>query len=179
MWVRFGVAIALLALGSLPAAASTFTIDTSAFLNGGDIPKTDAAGGDCGGRNLSPPFRLSGAPAGARSFAVVAVDTDARNGAGFVHWVAYGISPSAMSLPPGFGTAASPAYTGGLNDAGTTLYHGPCPPRGDPPHHYVFTAYALDLAPAALPGGLDRGSFLRAIAAHRLAQAHVTGVFSR
>jgi Raf kinase inhibitor-like YbhB/YbcL family protein len=179
MWVRLGVAIALLALGCLPAAASTFTIDTSAFLNGGAIPKTDAAGGDCGGRNLSPPFRLSGAPAGARSFAVVAVDTDARNGAGFVHWVAYGIAPSTMSLPPGFGSAPSPAATGGLNDAGTALYSGPCPPHGDPPHHYVFTAYALDLAPGALPRGLARPAFLHAIAAHRLAQAQITGLFSR
>jgi len=83
------------------------------------------------------------------------------------------------TLPPGFGSTASPSFAGGANDAGTTLYWGPCPPIGDPPHHYVFTAYALDLAPARLPPGLSRAAFLRAIATHTLAQAEITGRYSR
>jgi Raf kinase inhibitor-like YbhB/YbcL family protein len=179
MWVRWGAIAGLVALCCSAAAASAFALDTSAFLNGGTIPKTDAAGGECGGRNLSPPLRLSGAPAATRSFAVVAFDPDAGHGRGFVHWVAYGIAPTEPTLPPGFGMQGSPRYTGGTNDAGTTLYYGPCPPHGDPSHHYVFTVYALDLAPGQLPPGLTRAAFLRAIAAHRLAQAQVTGIFSR
>jgi phosphatidylethanolamine-binding protein (PEBP) family uncharacterized protein len=83
------------------------------------------------------------------------------------------------SLPPGFGTQASPEFTFGTNDAGTALYFGPCPPHGDPPHHYVFTAYALDLAPGRLRPGLTRPLFLRAIAGHTLATAQITGRFSR
>jgi Raf kinase inhibitor-like YbhB/YbcL family protein len=122
---------------------------------------------------------LSGTPGGARSFAIVVVDTDARAGRGFVHWVAYGIDLRSATLPPGFGSQPASAYTGGTNDAGTVTYFGPCPPPGDPPHHYVFTAYALDLAPATLPAGLTRGAFLHRIAAHRLAQAQITGRYAR
>jgi len=176
MWWRTGFFAVLVALLAAPAGASTFTLETSAFLNGGNLPRTDAgSAGACGGRNISPPLRFSGFPAGVRSFAVVAYDTDAH----FVHWVAYGIGAEVTTLPPGFGSTASPSFAGGANDAGTTLYWGPCPPIGDPPHHYVFTAYALDLAPARLPPGLSRAAFLRAIATHTLAQAEITGRYSR
>jgi Raf kinase inhibitor-like YbhB/YbcL family protein len=179
VWLRLAPLAAFVALSVAPAAASNFSLETSAFLDGGMMPKTDAAGGSCGGRNLSPPLRLSGYPASTRSFAIVAFDTDARHGAGFTHWVAYGLAPGRPTLPPGFGTQASPAFVGGTNDAGTRLYFGPCPPVGDAPHHYVFTAYALELAPGALEPGLSRAAFLRALAGHGLAQARITGLFSR
>jgi Raf kinase inhibitor-like YbhB/YbcL family protein len=180
MWLRLALLAALVAVSAGPAAASNFSLETSAFLNGGLMPKTDAASsGSCGGRNLSPPLRLTGYPANTRSFGIVAFDTDARNGAGFTHWVVYGLAPSTSTVPPGFGSQASPAFTGGTNDAGTRLYFGPCPPVGDAPHHYVFTAYALDLAPGVLKPGLSRAAFLHAVARHRLAQARITGLYAR
>jgi hypothetical protein len=178
MWLRLGAGAVIVALATSIASASTFTVDTSAFLNGGSMPASDAADA-CGGRNVSPPLRFSGAPAGARSLAVVVLDTDGAGGHGFVHWVAYGIDPGVRSIVAGFGSKASPAFTGGINDAGTQVYDGPCPPKGDPPHHYVFTVYALDLAPARLPPGLTRAALLRDVAPHRLAQAQVTGRFGR
>jgi Raf kinase inhibitor-like YbhB/YbcL family protein len=180
MWWRPILLAVIVVLACGPAGASSFTLETSAFLNGGGMPRIDAASArDCGGRNLSPPLHFIGFPSTARSFAVVAFDTDGGYGRGFVHWVAYGIAPTLTSLPPGFGSAASPAFIGGINDAGTLLYSGPCPPHGDPPHHYIFTAYALDLAPAQLKPGLTRAMFLRATVSHTLAQAQITGRFSR
>jgi Raf kinase inhibitor-like YbhB/YbcL family protein len=180
MWWRLGVFAVILACAGGRASASTFTLETSAFLNGGGMPSTDAAAANhCGGRNLSPPLRLSGYPGGTRSFAIVVVDTDGGAGRGFVHWVAYGLARGTTVLPPGLGSQASPAFVGGTNSPGTTLYFGPCPPPGDPPHHYVFTAYALDLGPAVLPPRLSRADLLKAIAAHTLAQASITGTYAR
>jgi Raf kinase inhibitor-like YbhB/YbcL family protein len=180
MWWRLWVLAVIVADCCAPAAASTFTLATSAFLNNGNIPKSDAASDHgCGGRNISPPFILIGYPAATRSFALVAFDTDAGGGRGFVHWVAYGIAPRVVSLPPGFGSSPSKAFVGGTNDPGTQLYSGPCPPPGDAPHHYVFTAYALDLDPHALAPGLTRAAFLNAIAGHTLAQAQVIGLYGR
>lgn len=176
-WVLFAV---IFALTGATARASSFTLETSAFLNDGLIPKTDAAAADaCGGRNLSPPLHFAGFPAATRSFAIVVFDTDAGHGRGFTHWVAYGIPAAQSTLLPGFGSTTSAAFVGGRNDAGTRLYYGPCPPPGDPPHHYVFTVYALDLAPDRLPPGLTRTALVRAIAAHRLAQTEITGTYSR
>jgi Raf kinase inhibitor-like YbhB/YbcL family protein len=180
MWWRLGCIALVLAALAAPARASTFTLQTSAFFNDGVMPSTDAASaGDCGGRNVSPPLLFVGFPPAARSFAVVLFDTDAAGGRGFVHWIAYGIKPSMHQLPPGFGSAVSARFIGGTNDPGTSLYFGPCPPPGDKPHHYVFTAYALDLAPDALAPGLTRSAFLRAIAKHTLAQAQITGLYAR
>lgn len=180
MWWRGAVFAVVVTLAGVAARASTFTVETSAFLNGGLIPKTDAASDDsCGGRNLSPPLHFTAYPAATRSFAIVAFDPDAGHGRGFVHWVGYGISPAQNALLPGFGSAPSPAFVGGANDAGTRLYSGPCPPPGDPPHHYVFTVYALDLAPGRLRPGLTRAALLQAIGPHTLAQAQITGTYSR
>jgi hypothetical protein len=180
MWWRLGVCALILAAMASPANASSFTLETSAFLNGGNLPKIDAASADhCGGRNVSPPLLFAGYPAAVRSFAVVVFDADGNGGKGFVHWVAYGIKPATASLGPGFGSQPSDAFIGGVNDPGTTTYFGPCPPPGDRPHHYVFSAYALDLAPAALPPGLTRAALLRAIAKHTLAQAQITGLYAR
>ena len=30
-------------------------------------------------------------------------------------------------------------------DFGVPGYGGPCPPKGDKPHHYIFTIYAVDV----------------------------------
>jgi hypothetical protein len=178
MWWRLPLLAALCAALAAPASASSFALQTSAFLNDGVIPKTDAAA-PCGGRNLSPPLLFSGYPAKVHSFAVVLFDTDAGGGKGFVHWVAYGIAPTLTTLPPGFGSQTSPAFVGGVNGIGTALYFGPCPPAGSGDHHYIFTAYALDLAPDALAAGLTRAELLRAIAGHALAQAQITGRYRR
>jgi Raf kinase inhibitor-like YbhB/YbcL family protein len=174
----FALAVALTA--SAPAAAAGLAVDTSAFLDGGALPASDAAAADhCGGRNISPPLRISGIPPNARSLAVVVFDIDANGGHGFVHWVAYDISPALTPLPTGFGSQPRTAYAGGTNDAGTTMYFGPCPPIGDRPHHYVFSVYALDLRPGALPRGLTRHALLAAIKSHVLGSASITGTYVR
>jgi Raf kinase inhibitor-like YbhB/YbcL family protein len=174
------LAVVALAAPCRAAGSAGFSIDTSAFIDGGAIPLLDAAAADhCGGRNISPPLRIAGVPANARSLAIVLFDSDANAGKGFVHWVAYGIAPSHTPLPPGFGSQPSAAFVGGTNDAGTTIYFGPCPPLGDPPHHYVFTAYALDVRTSRFAPGLTRGALLAAIAGHTLASASLTATFVR
>jgi Raf kinase inhibitor-like YbhB/YbcL family protein len=161
------------------ARASSMSVDSSAFWNGGAIPPFDSASTmGCRGRNISPPLRITGVPPDARSLAVTLVDSDAPVKAGFVHWVAYGIDPRTPSLVSGFGSKPGP-YVRGHNDAGTDEYFGPCPPPGDPPHHYTFSIYALALDPARLPAGLTRAQLLHAIAAHTLAVATLTGTFGR
>jgi Raf kinase inhibitor-like YbhB/YbcL family protein len=173
------VAPVMIAVVTCAAVASAMTVDSSAFWNGGAIPPIDSASIDgCRGRNISPPLRISGLPENVRSLGVVMDDPDADGGAGYVHWVAYGISPRMTTLPSGFGSAPG-AYVGGRNDAGTALYSGPCPPPGDPPHHYRFSVYALTLPPARLAPGLTRAAFLQAIAGKSLAVATLSGTFGR
>ena len=84
----------------------------------------------CDGRNVRPNVG-AWAPKGAREEAIVMTDPDAPGGT-FVHWTHWGRS------------------TDGRNSFGKTGYSGPCPPKGDKPHHYVITLYLLR-APLGLP----------------------------
>jgi hypothetical protein len=51
---------------------------------------------------------------------------------------------------------------------------GPCPTPGHT-NHYVFSLYALDLAPDALQPGLSRDQFLDAVKGHVLDNGSLVG----
>jgi Raf kinase inhibitor-like YbhB/YbcL family protein len=115
---------------SLAAPSGKFTLTSSDFSPGGRFP----GGLACG--SSAPALRWSGAPAGARDMAIVVRDLDAPGGE-YRHWSAWRIPPAAA------GTVPSSGLTQGKNDFGDDGYGAPCPPKGDDPHTYVFTIYAL------------------------------------
>jgi Raf kinase inhibitor-like YbhB/YbcL family protein len=105
----------------------------------------------CSGGNQSPELHWSGAPAGTQSFVVTLFDRDERSTpSGWWHWVVYDLPKNIDRLPKGAGIEHSqllPAEAQqGRTDLGTDAYHGPCPAKGDPPHRYVFTVYAVNVA---------------------------------
>jgi len=105
----------------------------------------------CSGGNTSPALQWRGAPAGTQSFVVTLFDRDERSTpSGWWHWVVYDLPPNVDRLPLGAGAEHSallpPGTQQGRTDLGTDAYHGPCPAKGDPPHRYVFTVYALNVA---------------------------------
>src|ERR1700719_35061 len=105
----------------------------------------------CSGGNLSPELHWSGAPAGTQSFVITLFDRDERSTpSGWWHWVVYDLPADTTQLAAGVGAERgnglpSPALQG-RSDLGTEAYHGACPAKGDPPHRYVFTIYALKIA---------------------------------
>jgi Raf kinase inhibitor-like YbhB/YbcL family protein len=80
----------------------------------------------------------SGTPAKTTSLKLTMVDRDAPGG-DFIHWQLKGIPASITGLL----TELPGGVTQGVNGFGTKGYRGPCPLRGDPPHHYVITLTAL------------------------------------
>jgi Raf kinase inhibitor-like YbhB/YbcL family protein len=110
----------------------------------------------CTGGNVSPALQWNGAPEGTKSFVVTLFDPDVRDtGSGWWHWVVYDLPAIVNSLPKGAGVEHSsilPAGTQqGRTDLGNDAYHGPCPDKGQPPHHYTFTIYALSVAKLDVP----------------------------
>jgi Raf kinase inhibitor-like YbhB/YbcL family protein len=137
-------------------------------------------GKDSRGGNTSPPLAWINPPSGTKSFAVVMIDPDGRRGLGSVHWLAYNIPASRTALQEGEGGAPPPAdVTPGKNSRGTAGYTGPCGPPADAPHHYVIDVLALDLAPGALPAGLDRDQLFAALAGHSLGPASLVVRYRR
>ena len=174
-------AMAALALSCGTAqAAGVFTLSSATFKDGDMLPKKvgdiPARGPNCKGENVSPELSWSNAPEGTKSFAVTVFDPDAGNGAGFVHWVAYGIAPDVSSFAEGEISKPSDKYVGGTSGKKLTTFGGPCPPPGSP-HHYIFSIVATDLGPRELPPGLTFSELQEKLRGHREAESSLVGRF--
>lgn len=101
----------------------------------------------CEGENVSPALVWQDAPAGTKSFALTVYDPDAPTGSGWWHWVMIDIPADMHGLPQGAGDPATKKTPAGAveirTDFGKPGWGGPCPPKGDKPHRYVFTVHAL------------------------------------
>jgi Raf kinase inhibitor-like YbhB/YbcL family protein len=155
--------------GPAPAAPQRIKL-TSSFEPGAVVPATNT----CSGKNVSPPLAWSGVPAGARSLALLVEDPDAPGGT-FVHWTAYDIDPQTTKLDEG---AVPPGTKQGENSFGDRKYAGPCPPKGDQPHRYVFTLYALK-STLGLDAGAKADAVRSAIKGRALAKGQLAGRFGR
>lgn len=171
-----------LAVSGHSAAAADFTLDSSAFKDGTMLQKKNAgnskANPNCVGENVSPPLAWKNAPAGTKSFALMMVDPEGRNGLGVIHWLAYNIPASVTGFAEGETSSPSPKYTGGSGTAKAHTYMGPCTPAGAP-HHYTFTLVATDLEPGALPAGLTHSELLQKLEGHAKGGTGLIGLWQK
>jgi Raf kinase inhibitor-like YbhB/YbcL family protein len=122
--------------GTAPNAPEEIALSSPAFQEGGTIPTRFT----CDGAGKSPPLSWSGVPGDSKGLLLLMEDPDAPNGT-FVHWIVARIPARARSLAAG---RVPPGAVQLQQSFGKNGYGGPCPPEDDPPHHYVFTLYALD-----------------------------------
>jgi Raf kinase inhibitor-like YbhB/YbcL family protein len=179
--------IAALCIAWLPLAAlagGTFTLESAQVKPGAKIADAHVFKGfGCEGGNVSPSLKWSNAPAGTKSYAITVYDPDAPTGSGWWHWLMFNIPATVTSLPEGAGdTAAGKAPPGAVQsrtDFGKPGYGGPCPPKGDKPHRYIFTVFALKVdkidADADASGALV-GFMLNA---NKLGKAGFTATYGR
>jgi Raf kinase inhibitor-like YbhB/YbcL family protein len=142
------ILIAALAVAGLAAPALAMEVKSPAVGAGETIPdKYIANAFGCSGGNVSLPLEISGVPAEAKSLAITMYDPDAPTGSGFWHWEVANLPPDTTSLAEGAGEAGNGKLPKGAvharNDAGTAAYFGPCPPKGDKPHRYIITVFAV------------------------------------
>lgn len=156
-----------------------FALSSSAFEDGGRIPLA-YVGSRGGGQDRSIPLAWSGAPTGTASFAVTIVD-HAPVARMWVHWAVVDIAPTATALAEGAsGTSAMPTGARELDSTyGTPRYGGPNPPAGSGDHPYVVTVYALTVPRLDVAANATLDDLGRAMSGRILAQASVTGVYSR
>jgi Raf kinase inhibitor-like YbhB/YbcL family protein len=136
----------------------------------------------CNGENLSPDLRWSHAPARTGSFAITLFDPDARSGLGCWHWLLFDVPPTVSHLPTGAGDPARaflPAIRHGMTDFRRPGYCGPCPPKGEPPHRYLFTVHALDIDKLGVAAGMTAENLGLTIYAQALASATLTATYGR
>jgi len=155
----------------------TFSLTSSAFAKGGEIPTHYT----CQGQDVSPPLAWSEPPSGTKSLALIVDDPDAPDPKApkmtWVHWVLYNLPPSAGQLPEAGAPNTLPIGTReGLNDWKRTGYGGPCPPIGR--HRYFHKLYALDTVLPDL-GRPTKAQLEKAMQGHVLAQAELVGTYEK
>ncbi len=153
-----------------------FQLRSPAFQNGGVIPREYT----CDGRDVSPPLEWSGAPEGARSYALIMYDPDAPAGT-FIHWVLYDIPAQRTGLPEAVPGRERVEGVGvqGVNDFGRIGYGGPCPPRWHGEHRYFFALHALSVESLGLPPRATARQVMEAMRGRVLGYAVLMGRYRR
>jgi Raf kinase inhibitor-like YbhB/YbcL family protein len=119
---------------------------------------------------------------GAKSYAIIAEDPDAKPITPFVHWVIWNIPAGLTALPEGL--QEQPRLTDpdgvlqGRTSRGVIGYFGPRPPVGDRAHNYHFQILALDTMLDVRPGA-DRDEVLDAAKGHVLAKGRLVGTYAQ
>ena len=155
----------------------TLTVTSSAFDDGGEIPRKYT----CQGQDVSPALAWSGVPDGTKSLALIMDDPDAPDPAApkmtWVHWVLYNMPPDTAELLEGMAASQLPPGTKeGVNDWNRTGYGGPCPPIGR--HRYYHKLYALDVQLPDL-GKPTKGKLQKAMKDHVLAETMLMGTYEK
>ena len=151
------------------AVESKLSLTSSAFRNGRPIPQRFS----CDGYNQSPPLQWGEPPEGTKSFALTIDDPDAPSGT-FRHWAVFDIPPATRSMAAGDRIGVQ-----GMNDKGMPGYTGPCPPQGNPPHHYHFRLFALSVEKLGLAPTAHVKEVEDAAEKHAIGQAELIGTYQR
>ncbi len=125
-----------------------FTLSSSSFT--GQVSNDQLYSGfGCTGKNISPDLSWINPPEGTKSFAITLYDPDAPTGGGWWHWLLFNIPAEVLSLPADAGNStkklAPKESVQSITSFGSFGYGGAAPPKGDPPHQYILTIYALDI----------------------------------
>ena len=181
------VSFALLAVATQVSSKSApqFTLDASDKELAMSVPGIYTANAfDCTGGNLSPELHWRGAPPGTSSFVLTLFDPDEHSTpSGWWHWIVYDLPPTADMVAKGAGVADSPSLPHGTlqgrSDLGEDAYHGPCPAKGDRPHRYTFTLYALNVAKLPVPANSSGAMIVSTAQEHILGKAVFVAHYGR
>ena len=159
------------------SSSMEFTLRSSSFADGGEIPSKYT----CEGDDISPALSWSDPPKGTVGYVLIVDDPDAPDPRApkmtWVHWVLYNIPASTRELREGIPSEELPEGTQeGINDYRKTTYGGPCPPIGR--HRYFFKLYALSQEIAGL-NRPNKRELEKAMEGAILAKAELMGTYEK
>ena len=161
------------------ATAGNFTLKSSDLA--GQLTKVQEFDGfGCTGKNTSPQLQWEGAPEGTKSFAVTMYDPDAPTGSGWWHWIVVNIPAKVHQIDTGASRKEMPKGVIEVqNDYGNPGFGGACPPKGDKPHRYIFTVYALDVEKLPVKESTNAPIVGFQINAHTIGKASLISYYGR
>lgn len=176
--------IAGIFLYSAIAQAQDFTLSSQTIKPNTKLSEEQVFNGfGCSGKNISPDVSWTPGPKDTKSYAVTVYDPDAPTGSGWWHWVVYNIPANVSKLAAGAGDISGKQLPQGASqgrtDFGTHGFGGACPPKGDKPHRYIFTVFALKTEKIEVPGDASAALIGFMLNANKLAKASFTVKYNR
>jgi Raf kinase inhibitor-like YbhB/YbcL family protein len=158
--------------GAVPTI-KPFYLSSPAFNAGDFIPMLYT----CDSTNISPALKWNQPLANTASFALIMDDPDVPTQP-WVHWIVYNIpaTDTSLAMHCPMDSVLANGTKQGFTSFRTTGYGGPCPPDGI--HHYYFKLYAVDTK-LNVPAGLTKSQLLSAMKGHILAEADLTGKYTK
>ncbi len=160
--------------------AGSFTL-TSTDLRGQLTKAQEFNGFGCNGQNISPKLHWENPPKGTKSFAITVYDPDAPTGSGWWHWIVVNIPVNVRDIPRD--ASAKKLLPKGaietMTDFGKAGFGGACPPKGDKPHAYKFTIYALDTDKLDVTSKSDSALVGFMIGKHTIQKATIVSYYQR
>jgi Raf kinase inhibitor-like YbhB/YbcL family protein len=156
-----------------------FKLLSPAFQKDEEIPSKYTGEGE----DYSPPLKWMDVPSGTKELVLVCDDPDAPASEPWVHWIVYGLSPTATNglaenLPKDKSLSHPLRAIQGRNSFGEIGYMGPMPPMGHGIHRYFFKLYALDVQ-TNLDPGLTKSEILPSIQGHVIGETQLMGKYER
>lgn len=146
-------------------------MESPEFKNNGLIPKKFT----CDGENINPKLEFQNIPEETKSLVLIMDDPDATGGITWDHWLIWNIDPKRKYIEedeiPKDAVLGSTSF-------GEIKYGGPCPPKGNNPHRYMFKLYALDTK-LNLSRGALKSQLENAMEGHILDQTVLIGLYGR
>lgn len=138
----------------------------------------------CSGGGQSPELKWTGVPAGTKSFAITMFDPFRPPQSGWWHWIVYDINPETRGLPRNAGAPGGAMPSGAKQgtpdaDAPEHRFYGPCPDKGDPPHHYIITLYALNVDHLDIPATASAADIDYTASSHVIEKTSLTRDYKR
>jgi len=153
-------------------AIPPFEVTSGAFSDGERMPSIYSYEGG----NRSPPLEWTGVPHGTESFVLMMYDPDSW-GEWCDHWIVFNIPVDITLLEEGASSNLPEGASHGTVAGGRTTYYGCYPPEsGTSTYHFII--YSLDTM-LNLNQGATRQQLLAAMEGHILAEAELTGTYSR
>ena len=177
---RFFVTLLLCLILFFPALAhAEMSLQSNDIRDGQTLSHAQVYNGfGCTGENISPHLSWKNLPEGTKSLALTLYDPDAPTGSGWWHWVAFNIPVDVKNIDSGASLSSMPQGTvESLTDFGSVGFGGACPPKGDKPHRYILTLFALDIEKLDLDetaSGAKVGYFLNM---HTIEKASITATY--
>lgn len=171
-------------LASAFAQAQDFKLTSQAVKPNAKLSEEQVFNGfGCAGKNISPDIKWTLGPKDTKSYAVTVYDPDAPTGSGWWHWIVYNIPANVTELPVGAGNVSGKQLPQGASqgrtDFGTHDFGGACPPKGDKPHRYIFTVFALKTEKIEVPADASAALIGFMLNANTLTKASFTAKYNR